>query len=99
MAQTYSTVGAYLFGTRVRLQDLIPPYRYEDMHIVAALNTALSDAQRVRPDFFLDLKYQNRLAPGDTDDGAPPYYSTDDLVYLSDGVTVNPIAGTYVPVP
>lgn len=102
MAQIYATVGAYLVGTRVRLQDLISPYRYSDQDIVAAFNTAISDAQRLRPDFFLDLKYQRPLVPGDIDDGFPnTFYTLNDLVYLNPptDTIVDPTKGTYVPIP
>jgi hypothetical protein len=100
MAQLYATVGAYVYATRTRLQDLIYPYRYTDNQVVAALNNAVSDTQRIRPDILLDLKYQHPLTKGDIGDGFPAtYYSLNDIVYLADGVTVNPVAGTYVPIP
>lgn len=100
--QLYATVGAYLYSTRTRLQDLIFPYRYSDPQIVAALNSALFDAQRIRPDIFLDLKYQRPLKKGDIGDGAiNAYYNLNDLVYLAppNNTVVDPTQGSYVPIP
>jgi hypothetical protein len=102
MAQIYSTVGAYLYATRVRLQDLVFPYRYSDPQVIASFNSAISDAQRMRPDMFLDLKYQQPLIKGDIGDGFPDaYYTLNDLVYVDppDNTTVNPLLGTYTPIP
>jgi hypothetical protein len=99
VAQFYPTVTAYVTAARAELQDGISPYRYTDQQVVAALNRAIGEAERVRPDFFLDLKYQRPLRKGDTDDGAPPLYSTNDIAFQSDGVTYNPTAGTVVPIP
>ena len=53
---------------------------------------------RIRPDIFLDLKYQSPLRKGDTDDGAPPGYSTADILANPDG-TYDTSKGTLVPVP
>jgi len=47
------TVTDFVDAARVLLQDRISPYRYETDQLVTALNIALSDARRLRPDFFL----------------------------------------------
>ena len=99
MAQTYSNVTQYVTAARSLLQDLVPPYRYSDADIVSAINHALSSIERLRPDIFLDLKYQRPLRKGDTDDGMPPSYSVSDIAFLSDGVTYDPSNGTMVPLP
>ena len=100
MAQIYSSIGAFVYAARLRLQDIISPFRYPDSAVVAAFNNAISDAQRIRPDIFLDLKYQRPLTKGDISDGFPnSYYGISDLVYQADGVTVNPLQGTVVPIP
>jgi hypothetical protein len=99
MAQAYITVTSYLVSSRNRLQDLIAPYRYTDGQIVSALDTALAEMGRVRPDIFLDLKYQRPLKKGDLNDGMPGGYGLADLSFQSDGITYNPGGGTIVPVP
>lgn len=102
MPQLYSTVGAYVYSTRIRLQDLIFPFRYSDNVVIGALNSALFDAQRIRPDMFLDLKYQRPLVKGDIGDGFPSqFYTTKDVVYQPspNNNMVDPTQGTYVPVP
>jgi hypothetical protein len=40
-------------NARVLLQDRVEPYRYETDQLVAALNIALQDARRIRPDLFI----------------------------------------------
>jgi hypothetical protein len=61
MAQ-YFQVSDVLANTRSFLQDLIgPPYRYADDDIVLALNTAIAEIARIRPDMFLEYKYQHPL--------------------------------------
>jgi hypothetical protein len=47
------TVGDLVDSARVLLQDRVAPYRYETDQLVVALNTALADARRIRPDIFL----------------------------------------------
>lgn len=47
------TVGDLVANARVLLQDLVVPYRYNTNELVAALNIALADARRIRPDIFL----------------------------------------------
>ena len=98
MAQLYNTVTAYAKSVRNRLQDNIVPYRYTDDQVVDALNVALQEAQRIRPDVFLDLKYQQRVQPGDLDDGfISSYYDSSDIVYNTDG-SYNVSGGSLVPI-
>jgi hypothetical protein len=80
------------------LADLVPPYRYDDNTLVLTLNQGLAEIGRIRPDIFLDLKYQAPLRKGDTDDGSPPIYTTGDIATNADG-SYNPQKGTLVPVP
>ena len=80
MAQYYRTVADYAATARSQLQDLVgPPYRYSDDDIVGALNQALAEMGRVRPDLFLDLKYMQPLKKGDIGDGAPAVYTASDI--------------------
>jgi hypothetical protein len=90
MAQTYIPVGEYLTVARSLLQDMVAPYRYPDQDIVSALNIALSEMQRIRPDIFLDLKYQSPLAKGDIDDGVPSGFLAIDMTAMV------PVPGKYI---
>ena len=62
-----STVAQYVSEARRLLQDKNTPYRYQDTEIVLALNLAIGEAMRVRPELFQDYF--------DTD---LPEYSIDD---------------------
>lgn len=98
MAQHYLTATQYVATARLLLQDNVAPYRYSDNSILGSLNVAMDELGRMRPDMFLDLKYQQPLRRGDTDDGVPGPYSLRDIVVNSDG-TYNIARGTMVPVP
>lgn len=98
MAQWYPSVTHYVLLARLELQDEIAPYRYTDSIIVRALNTAMAELGRIRPDMFLDLKYQRPLAKGDTGDGVPGYFTTADIALDSDGNYAES-QGTPVPIP
>jgi hypothetical protein len=98
MAQHYRTATLYVAMARLNLQDMVAPYRYPDTTLLLALNVGLSELGRIRPDMYLDLKYQNPLRKGDVDDGTPPTYTTADIVLNPDG-TYDIVAGTLVPVP
>lgn len=100
MAQLYNTVTDYVISARNRMQDKIQPYRYSDGQIIDALNVALQETQRVRPDIFLDLKYQQKIQPNDLDEGfISQYYNTTDIVVDSTGSIYTPAQGTMVPIP
>jgi len=75
----YYPVGNYYSETRALLQDLVgPPYRYIDEQIIAALNIAMGEIGRIRPDLFLNLKYQLPLPQlGPYNDGLPGPFSVD----------------------
>jgi hypothetical protein len=47
-----STVAQYVSEARRLLQDRNAPYRYQDDEIVLALNLAIGEASRVRPELF-----------------------------------------------
>ena len=84
---------------RNRLQDLIQPYRYTDTQIVNALNVAMEETQRIRPDIFLDLKYQQKVQAGDLDDGfILGYYTISDIAFDTNNNYVSS-SGTLVPIP
>lgn len=48
------TVGDYLEQARVLLLDQIEPYRYPDADLIEALNMAIMEGRRLRPDLFTD---------------------------------------------
>lgn len=48
-----ATVQDYLTAARVLLQDQVVPYRYSDAELVEALNEALLESRRLRPDFYI----------------------------------------------
>lgn len=48
-----TTVADYVAAARVLLQDTEVTYRYPDADILAALNYAMLEARRLRPDLFL----------------------------------------------
>lgn len=47
------TVEGYIVDARTILQDKTPPYRYSDDSLLVALNTALLEGRRLRPDLFV----------------------------------------------
>ena len=98
MAQTYVDVTHYVYMARLELQDMILPYRYEDTTMVRALNRAIAELSRLRPDILLDLKYQRPFAKGDLGDGIPGQYATTDIGFDDSGNYLEG-AGTAVPIP
>jgi hypothetical protein len=96
--QRYRTVTDYLGVARLGLQDAVSPFRYPDTTLLIALNIGLGEMGRIRPDIFLDLKYQRPLRKGDTDEGNPPLYTTADVATNPDGSYILG-KGTLVPVP
>ena len=53
-----STVKDYIEDARTLLLDRIQPYRYSDISLLVALNLALLEGRRLRPDLFV---YKNAL--------------------------------------
>lgn len=81
------------------MQDRVSPYRYTDDQIVDALNVALEETQRIRPDIFLDLKYQQKIQPNDLDDGfISNYYASSDIAFDTSN-NYDPSNGPLVPIP
>jgi hypothetical protein len=98
VAQYYADVTHYVVVARLELQDEIVPYRYADSTVVRALNTALNELGRIRPDMFLDLKYKAPLRKGDIGDGLAGVYTTADIAIDTNGNYLEG-KGTKVPVP
>jgi len=57
----YLKVKDYIQSSREFLQDMVEPYRYSDGLLVEALNNAMFEISRVRPDIFIDFKFQQPL--------------------------------------
>ncbi len=53
MAFSLESVSDYVDAVRVILLDLTEPFRYEDASLVLALNLALQEGRRIRPDLFV----------------------------------------------
>jgi len=71
------TVADYIAEARVLLQDTVSPYRYPDDDLVTALNLAMAEIDRLRPDIFLDAKYTTNTAPRtQLSVPSPPTYSS-----------------------
>ena len=51
-------VGDYIADARVVLQDTIQSYRYADDQLVTALNLAFLDGKRLRPDLFINGRWE-----------------------------------------
>ena len=73
----YFPVSQYISDVRTMLIDIVgPPYRYSDANIVSVINLAIGEISRVRPDLFLDPKYQQPLPPqSPLNDLVPGLYS------------------------
>jgi hypothetical protein len=50
---TLNTVADYVKDARTLLQDKVPEYRYDDPSLLVALNVALLEMRRIRPDLFV----------------------------------------------
>lgn len=50
---TLDTVQKFVTESRVLLQDTVEPYRYATSEIIEALNIAVLEARRLRPDMFI----------------------------------------------
>jgi hypothetical protein len=50
---TYNSVANYVADARTILQDLVPDYRYDDPSMLTALNAAMLEARRIKPELFV----------------------------------------------
>lgn len=50
---TYNSVADYVADARTLLQDLIPGYRYDEPSMLTALNAAMLEARRIKPELFV----------------------------------------------
>jgi hypothetical protein len=60
MSSALKTITDYINDGRTLLQDTIAPYRYDDTSLVTAMNVALLEGRRLRPDLFI----YRRCKPG-----------------------------------
>jgi hypothetical protein len=70
MLSALETVADYLQDARILLQDVIPPYRYDDFSLLMAFNITLLEARRFRADLFV---YNQNCRHGQV-----PFYSAVD---------------------
>jgi hypothetical protein len=63
---TLETVNDYITDGRTLLVDTIKPYRYDDPSLLVALNVALLEGRRLRPDLFVFVS-----------GGVPTYFEND----------------------
>lgn len=80
------TVQDYLTQARVLLMDKIEPYRYETPELIEALNMAIVEARRLRPDLFTTY-FRSDLpdyGPTDLNEEVPvdPMYRKSFLYYI-----------------
>jgi hypothetical protein len=69
MSYNLETVSDYITDARTLLLDTISPFRYDDKSLLIALNLALMEGRRVRPDLFV-YKHGNRVPHYDSVSGA-----------------------------
>lgn len=53
MSTALVTITDYINDARVLLQDQVAPYRYDDPSLLTAMNVALLEGRRLRPDLFI----------------------------------------------
>lgn len=53
MSTALETITDYINDARVLLQDVIAPFRYDDPSLLTAMNVALLEGRRLRPDLFV----------------------------------------------
>jgi hypothetical protein len=58
MSTALETITDYINDGRTLLQDTLTPFRYQDSELVTAMNVALLEGRRLRPDLFL---YQRNI--------------------------------------
>jgi hypothetical protein len=78
------TVADYISEARVLLQDTVQPYRYPDADIVSALNMALPETAKARPDLFIGQTSFQTLTISDTSVAVAmdPMYRSAVLYYI-----------------
>jgi hypothetical protein len=60
MSTALLTISDYIADARTLLQDTLAPYRYADSELVVAMNVALLEGRRLRPDLFVYNKDNKR---------------------------------------
>lgn len=78
-----ATVQDYVTEARNLLQDTVAPYRYEDAGILSALNFAILDGSRLRPDLFMGSATLQSFSAVNTDVvNIDPMYRVAFLYYI-----------------
>lgn len=79
------TVSDYVSAARALLQDARLPYRYSDVELVLALNGAMFEARRMRPDLYAFSREAELVMFTEVDDTRvpiPPAYRMAHLFYV-----------------
>lgn len=78
------TVADYISEARILLQDAVQPYRYADTELVSALNMALPETAKARPDLFIGQTSFQTLSATNTSVAVnmDPMYRTALLYYV-----------------
>lgn len=61
------TVADYVSDSRTLLQDVIAPYRYDDLSLLIALNVAMTEVARTRGDLLSRADYESIPSYGAVD--------------------------------
>ena len=71
MSTAYDTVTDYIEDARTLLLDTVAPYRYDDPSLLVALNAALLEGRRLRPDLFVYVTKSGSVPSFDTNSDQP----------------------------
>lgn len=69
---------------RELLQDEVEPYRYPEARLYRTLNTAFTEAYRIRPDIFVDLEFKIPFVIVSNPDAVPPIVGNEADVFQLD---------------
>lgn len=69
MSSALKTITDYIDDGRVLLQDEVAPYRYDDDSLLVAMNVALLEGRRLRPDLFIFQKNGSYVQSFQDNDG------------------------------
>lgn len=76
------TVADYVREARVLIQDTVEPYRYPNDNFLQALNIALLESRRIRPDLWIDTSVPSFNTVDTTEVDFDEQYRTAILFYM-----------------
>ena len=83
----FNAVTDYVSYARVLLQDQVLPYRYPDPDLVSALNQAVTESARLRPDLWLGVATLPQYSANDNEAVAVPTIYQMAFVWYMVGIT------------